>query len=52
VNGNPNELQKDGLELLKKNKEFLPEAAIRKEQSSNLIGKAWKWFKGLFSKAK
>ncbi len=50
VNGNPNELQKDGIELLRKNKAFLPEAAQRKEQSGNFISTAWKWIKGWFGK--
>lgn len=50
VNGKPNELQKDGLELLRKNREFLPEAAVKKEASSGLLGKVWGWFRGWFGK--
>ncbi len=48
VNGKPNELQKDGLELLKKNKAFLPEAAVKKEQASGLMSKVFGWVRGLF----
>lgn len=50
ANGNPNELQKDGLEALKRNKAFLPEAAIKAKTNAGFIAKVWGWAKGLFSK--
>lgn len=50
ANGQPNELQKDGLAALKRNKAFLPEAAEVKHAGGGIISKAWSWFKGLFGR--
>lgn len=50
ANGNPNELQKDGLAALKANQAFLPEAAVVAQAEGGLLSKTWNWFKGLFAK--
>ena len=50
ADGKPNELQKDGLAALKRNKAFLPEAAVAKESGGGFVSKIWSWVKGLFGR--
>lgn len=49
VDSQPNPMQKDGLELLKRNKEFLPEAAVSSAQPQGLLGRFFGWIKSWFA---
>ena len=44
ANDTPNELQKDGLQLLSQKKDFLPEAAQPMKKKRGFFGKIWDGF--------